>query len=193
MTTPPPPQGQSSDLAAGVLWEGEKHSLTSAATGGKMATARYKITAERIIFEAGMLSSSEEFVPMWAVRDMDLKQSMTQKARNLGDVIVRIEHNDYTGSPEVVLSSISDPKAVRNMLLGLSDEARRNRHAELNTQTVNYGAAMQPAPAAQAQAPATPTDAVSMADELKKLAELKELGVLSDDEFAEQKARLLAA
>ena len=35
-------------------------------------------------------------------------------------------------------------------------------------------------------------DAVSPADELRKLAELRDQGVLTEDEFAAQKARLLA-
>jgi superfamily I DNA/RNA helicase len=45
-----------------------------------------------------------------------------------------------------------------------------------------------PAPAAAAPAPAAP----SMIDQLKELGELKDQGILTEDEFAAQKARLLA-
>jgi hypothetical protein len=46
-----------------------------------------------------------------------------------------------------------------------------------------------PAPAAPA---AAPTSSSSMLDQLKELGELKTQGVLTEDEFAAQKAKLLA-
>jgi hypothetical protein len=46
-----------------------------------------------------------------------------------------------------------------------------------------------PAPAAPAAAPASSS---SMLDQLKELGELKTQGVLTEDEFAAQKAKLLA-
>ncbi len=39
--------------------------------------------------------------------------------------------------------------------------------------------------------PAEPAPAASLADELKKLADLRDAGILTNDEFAAQKARLL--
>jgi hypothetical protein len=48
--------------------------------------------------------------------------------------------------------------------------------------------------AAPAAAPAPPTAAApSMIDQLKELGELKNQGILTEDEFAAQKAKLLAA
>ncbi len=49
-----------------------------------------------------------------------------------------------------------------------------------------------PAPA-QAAPAAPPTGGPSTLDQLKQLGELKDQGVLTDTEFAEQKAKLLAA
>jgi putative oligomerization/nucleic acid binding protein len=46
------------------------------------------------------------------------------------------------------------------------------------------------APPEQAPAPAAPTQSVP--EQLKELAELKEQGVLTEEEFAAQKAKLLA-
>jgi hypothetical protein len=45
-----------------------------------------------------------------------------------------------------------------------------------------------PAPAA----PAAPASSASMIDQLKELGELKSQGILTEDEFAAQKAKLLA-
>ena len=49
-----------------------------------------------------------------------------------------------------------------------------------------------PAPVAAAPAPAAPAPGSSMLDQLKELGELKTQGVLTEDEFAAQKAKLLA-
>ena len=48
------------------------------------------------------------------------------------------------------------------------------------------------APAPVAAAPAPPASSSSMLDQLKELGELKTQGVLTEDEFAAQKAKLLA-
>lgn len=52
----------------------------------------------------------------------------------------------------------------------------------------------QQAPAPQSAAPAaTPAGTASTIDQLKELAELKQQGILTEDEFAAQKAKILAA
>jgi len=179
-----------------TLWEGQRRTVTAATTG--MVRATYRITKEMIYFDAGVLSSKSEQIPLWAVRDVDLKQSVTQKARHVGDVIVRCQHSDYTGRARVALESIQDPKAVRDLLNSESQRARLEH--QTRAQTVHYsgglpGVAPQPSmaqPLTVATTPSVPTGPpVSIADELKKLAELRDIGVLTEDEFAAQKARLL--
>jgi len=49
-----------------------------------------------------------------------------------------------------------------------------------------------PEAAPAAAAPAAPASSASMLDQLKELGELKTQGVLTEDEFAAQKAKLLA-
>jgi 3-oxoacyl-ACP reductase-like protein len=53
-------------------------------------------------------------------------------------------------------------------------------------------AAPAPAPAAPAPVAAAPASSSSTIDQLKELAELKSQGILTEDEFAAQKAKLLA-
>lgn len=68
------------------------------------------------------------------------------------------------------------------------------REGQLNRQMAQQQAAEQAqaaaAPAAPAAAPAA--DSTDLVGQLQKLADLKSAGVLSDAEFAEAKARLLA-
>lgn len=79
-----------------------------------------------------------------------------------------------------------------------SMQAKQQKKAQEQQQ--QYEAAQQQAQAAQqqaaaaapaAQAPAPPAGGVDVVAELQKLASLKEAGVLSDEEFAAAKAKLL--
>jgi hypothetical protein len=67
----------------------------------------------------------------------------------------------------------------------------RVQHRQQNKWSQQEAAQAPPeaAPAPAAAAPAAP----SMIDQLKELGELKEQGILTEDEFAAQKAKLLAA
>jgi hypothetical protein len=58
-------------------------------------------------------------------------------------------------------------------------------------QAAPQAAAPAPAPAAPAAAPAA--GGSSMIDQLKQLGELKEQGILTEEEFAQQKAKLLGS
>jgi len=155
-----------------------------------MVRARYRITSEMIYFDAGLVSNKSEQIPLWAVRDVDVSQSMTQKARKIGDVVVHCQHSDYTGRDTVTLESVDDPKSVRDLLNGHASRARLDY--QQRGQTVHYSGAPpmnQPAPPASGTSMNVPP--VDVADQLRKLAELRDQGVLTDEEFAAQKAKLL--
>lgn len=167
-------------MADTVLWEGVSKTMAAVASKGRVAAERYVVTPDEIRFTTGTLSTREERVPMWAVRDIDLKQSMSQKARRVGDLHIRVEHSDYTARQHVTLSAIEDPHTVRGIIDQAAAAARDARHAHMQTQTVQH---VNAAPAA--------TPAGSVADELVKLAQLRDAGVLTVEEFEAQKARLL--
>lgn len=189
-----------------MLWEGERNGLG-------LGRCRYRITREYVMWESGVLSTNAEQVPLWAVHGVDAKQSMTQKSRGVGDVILNLEPNNYTQArPFVTLESINEWRFVCDLLLRETERVRRERYQFRNTQTINQNTQMvhqalpppqwgqgPPPPGTPAMPPAPAIDPsttaphaiVSVADELRKLAELRDLGVLSEDEFAAQKARLL--
>ncbi|HEY5842134.1 MAG TPA: PH domain-containing protein, partial [Mycobacterium sp.] len=98
-----------------VLWEGSSSDLTSMATVGRVTAAGYRVTEDAIYFASGILSTKEESVPLWAVRDIDLNQGMTQRARGVGDLTLKLDLQaaaDY-GQHVLVLKAIRDPKNVR--------------------------------------------------------------------------------
>lgn len=172
-------------MSAELLWEGEAKDLTSAATGGKVVKKRYRITTEYIYEDAGILGSKEEQIPLWAVRDIDVKQNIIQKARNVGDVKVRVEPNDYTGKKEMTLESIETPKEVRNLL---NEHSRIARDLRLKQQqSVNYVGA---APVLGMQASNQGTE--DPIEKLTKLGALLKSGLITQEEFDSQKSKLLS-
>ena len=178
-----------------VLWEGSTSDLTSMATAGRVASNGYRVTEDAIHFASGILSSKEEAVPLWAVRDIDLSQGMSQRARGVGDLTLKLDAqaaSDY-GQRVLVLKAIKDPKQVRSIILTQANEVRtgwmkrqHDRDLEQRRAGANQFGAYQPA---------TPAPQAAGGDDfmtrLTKLGEMKQAGLLSDEEFATAKAKLM--
>ncbi len=187
-----------------TLWFGHSQGAATKATG--MSKAFYRITKDRIWIETGVLGVRSEYVPLWAVKDLDVRQNVLQRGKDVGDVVLWLEdptlasgqsgafslsgEADLGGhtSGEVLLDNIDGPYKVRELLLPLVSEARQKKLVERQTQYIHQVGPAATAPAAPAAAAAPPVD---VADQLRKLAELRDQGVLTDEEFAAQKAKLL--
>jgi hypothetical protein len=195
-----------------TLWFGSSKSAATSATG--VSKAMYRITKDRVWIDTGLLGVRSEQVPLWAVRDIDVRQSVLQRGKDIGDVVLHLEdpslgvdpgnmmhmggyqpHEAGRTSGSVILDNIEGPYQVRDLLMPLISEARQKKLVERQSQYlhVNPGmgvaAGMAGLPAAAGpEAGAPPVD---VADQLRKLAALRDEGILSDEEFAAQKARLL--
>ena len=170
-------------MSAEELWQGESKDLTSAATGGKVVKNRYRITTEYVYVESGMIGSKEEQIPLWAIRDVDIRQSIVQKTRGVGDLQIRAEHNDYTGKSSFALLSIENPKDIRNLINDHSKIARELRLKQ--HQSVNYTGNN---PLLVNGAPNNGGDPI---EKLQKLGELLKAGILTQEEFDAQKSKIL--
>lgn len=197
-----------------TLWFGVSQNPATKATG--VAKAVYRITKDKIWIDTGVLGTRSEHIPLWAIRDIDVRQNVLQRGKDVGDVALWLEDPAYAvdqgnafglsgqaeahqsgahTSGEVLLDNIEGPYAVRDLLLPLVSEARQKKLVERQSQYINVnpvggivaGSMAGPAPA-PAAAPGPPVD---VADQLRKLAELRDQGILTDDEFAAQKAKLL--
>src|SRR5689334_7022703 len=62
-----------------TLWEGESKNVTNDASGGRVVQARYRITNRTLYWSKGVLTTNSEQVPLWAGRDIDVKQDLLQK------------------------------------------------------------------------------------------------------------------
>ncbi len=88
-----------------------------------------------------------------------------------------------------LLRTVARTAAIAGTATTVSNRVSR-RQANKWSQQEAAQAPPEAAPAPVAAAPAAP--APSMIDQLKELGELKEQGILTEDEFAAQKAKLLA-
>ena len=185
-----------------------------------MAKARYRITKDRVWIESGLLGTRTESVPLWAIRDMDIRQAVWQRGTDVGDVVLDLEDPAYgaqqdvfslTGAPEhgttngqVVLDDIEGPHAVYDILAPLVSEARQKKAVERQSQYLHVNSGMagavfgaaQPAPqgAAPAAPPTAPPSAApqpDLVDQLRRLGDLRDSGILTEEEFAAQKTKLL--
>ena len=117
---------------------------------------------------------------------------------------------NLTGAPEaghtsgqVVLDNIEHPHQVYDLLAPLVSEARTKKTIERQSQYLHVNPGMAAAGAAfgAPMAPPVPAPPVSptppappqtdMVEQLRKLGELRDAGILTEEEFAAQKAKLL--
>lgn len=117
-----------------TVWEGSSKNMTSAASGGRLTSSRYRLTNKSLYFDDGLLTSDSQQVPLWAVRDVDVKQGMLQKARGVGDVLVYVEHSDYTGRNGVRIKDIEGPLTVRDQVNKYAGKERREYDQRRRTQ-----------------------------------------------------------
>jgi hypothetical protein len=111
------------DPAKPTVWEGRKLSLAATAIGRRFPSARYRVTPDGLHWTSGRLGTKPQTVPMWAVRSVEVQQSVQQRARHVGNVTVSLQHPDYTSTPTfVVLEDVERPRKVTQLI----DVAARN-------------------------------------------------------------------
>lgn len=148
-----------------VLWEGASQDLKAVASGGRVVGSSYVLTEDALKFARGVLSTREESIPLWVIRDCDLSQSLTQKARGVGDVTLRIDpaHAHLYGQNTVAMTSIRDPARVRDMIVGQANVVRsywaRHAHERAVEQSRAGATVITNQPATEQTGPATPAGA----------------------------------
>jgi len=126
-------------------------------------STEFVITTNRLIYREGMLSKRGVEIPLDRVNNVLFRQSLFERMLGAGDLI--IESAGESGQQH--FANIRKPNAVQNEI---------HRQADLYEQRR----------AARHSAPAD-----SIPDQIAKLAELRDQGVISQTEFAEKKDELL--
>lgn len=127
------------------------------------ATSHFVLTSDRLVHRSGWIAKHSMEIPLENVNDVRFHQSVFERLIGAGDLIIESagEHGQQ------VFSDIRHPEGVQKLIYETS-EANQQR-------MVSHGH----------------QGGRSMADELAKLDRLRADGVLTDEEFRVQKARLL--
>ena len=130
----------------------------------RWATSHFVVTTDRVISRHGLLARESMEIPLEAVSDVRFRQGVLERTIGAGDLI--FESAGERGRQ--VFSNVRDPEGVQRTI----HEAR-----EANQRRGFSG------PPRQARA--------SVSEELERLADLRDRGVLNEQEFQAEKSRLL--
>jgi uncharacterized membrane protein YdbT with pleckstrin-like domain len=126
-------------------------------------TTQHVITNERVIFRTGLISKHGKEIPHEVINDVEFSQGVLERILGSGDLL--IESAGTHGQSRY--TDIPTPEQVQKLIY----EVREKRMAD----TQGGGAPESPA------------------SQLQTLSELHDAGKLSDEEFEEQKRRLLGS
>jgi hypothetical protein len=183
-TSPSPaPKPILGDTTMPTLWEGWGKPLSGIGGG------RYRLTSHYLYFERGTLRTDSQQVPVSALHDIDVRQTMGQKARGVGTVIVHINRGSHV---EVVqLIDVPNFREGQHAINAAATDARRVLQERQNTSTVRYEGVHPAASAATVPLPQAAPEGPGYIEQLEQLAKLRDNGILSDEEFATKKADIL--
>jgi uncharacterized membrane protein YdbT with pleckstrin-like domain len=128
-------------------------------------TSNFVVTTDRVIHREGFIAKRSMEVPLEAINDVRFQQGIFERIIGAGTLV--IHSASEAGRQE--FADVRDPEMVQKTIY---------HQGELNQQRMRGTGPVVP------QAP-------SMTTELQRLADLRERGVLTEDEFQEQKARIL--
>ena len=130
-------------------------------------TTNFVITSQRVIFRQGLIAKRGMEIPLDRVNNVNFTQGIFERMLGAGDLV--IESAGESGRQS--FSDVRKPSAVQNEIYRQIEDNENRKFDRIG----QGGGSSQ----------------LSIADELAKLDELRRSGVLSEDEFAAQKARLL--
>lgn len=163
------------------MWSETGKPLTGIGAG------RYRMDARYLYFEKGTLRTDSQQVPIAQVLDVDVAQSVTQKARGVFNVLVRIQRG--TMSELVVMEDIPNGREAQRAINDAAHQARLAINKIQNTSTVRYEGT-HPA-SASAPAPSSIEGERDPIAQLKELAALRDAGILTEAEFEAKKVDIL--
>ena len=132
----------------------------------RFLTSYFVVTSDRVIHRQGWIAKHSMEIPLEAINDVRFSQNVFERLINSGDVMISSASTHGTGT----FSDIRNPEEVQKTIY---------HQGELNQQRMMSGAGV-----------ASPAGA-GVADELAKLDRLRADGVISEEEFQSQKAKLL--
>ena len=82
----------------------------------------YQITTERVRIIRGLLGKDRDDIELIRIQDIDFKQSITERALGVGDIIIR---SADPSMPKAVLNNVKEPEKVHEILRRAMLNARK--------------------------------------------------------------------
>jgi uncharacterized membrane protein YdbT with pleckstrin-like domain len=132
-------------------------------------TSNFAVTSDRVIHREGFIAKRSMEIPLEAINDVRFDQGIVDRMIGAGTLVIQSasEHGRQ------VFESIRDPEGTQRTIY---------HEGEKNKQRMYQGDSM-----GGSSTPAAP----SISTELERLAELRTKGILTEEEFQAQKARIL--
>jgi len=138
-------------------------------------TSYFVVTSDRDIHREGWIAKRSMEIPLEAINDVRFHQGVFERLIGAGDLII----SSASEFGRQVFGDIRNPEEVQKTI---------SHQGELNKERMYRGGGRGSAAPAQAT---TPPASASTTGELERLAELRNKGVLTEDEFQSQKKRIL--
>ena len=139
------------------------------------ATSYFVVTSDRVIHREGWIAKRSMEIPLEAINDVRFHQGVFERLIGAGDLII----SSASEFGRQVFGDIRNPEEVQKAI---------SHQGELNKERMYRGGGRGSAAPAQA---IMPPASASTTGELERLAELRNKGVLTEDEFQSQKKRIL--
>jgi uncharacterized membrane protein YdbT with pleckstrin-like domain len=140
----------------------------------QLRTTHFVLTTDRVIYRSGIIAKRGVEIPLDSVNAIHFEQKIWERALGLGDL--KVDSASVEGVSE--FENIRKPNRVQNEVY-LQMESNENRKFDRVSQGINT------------QLTASQTPQQSITDQIEKLGELRDKGVLSEEEFQAKKAELL--
>ena len=149
----------------------------------QLITTNFVLTTDRVIYRYGVVSKRGVEIPLERINAITFEQAFWERLLGLGDLVVQ---SAAEGS-DSRFENVRRPNKVQNEIY-LQMEGNENRKYDRISDSVH--SATQAAAAQAGPAPAAPAQA-SIADQINQLAQLRDAGHISPEEFEAKKAELL--
>lgn len=143
-------------------------------------STNFVVTTERCIYRSGVLKKSGIEIPLDRINTVFFSQTLFERMLRAGDLAIESAGENSRQN----FSDITDPVGVQNTIYQQMEENENRKYDRIGSEARQAAAGV---------ADAAPTQILSVAEQLEKLADLHQRGVISTEQFEAQKAQLLGS
>ena len=145
----------------------------------------FVVTTERCIYRSGVLHKTGIEIPLDRINTVFFSQNLFERILHAGDLGIESAGEQSRQN----FSDITNPVEVQNTIYRQMEENENRKYDRIGSEARQAAAAA----VGQPQATAQPTQVITVAEQLEKLADLHQRGVITTEQFEAQKAHLLGA